>query len=488
MTVSPPRQHPFGPVPVSEQTVRALRGVLSPGQISIDAVSNAAYARDAFPLAIKAAADGKSGPPVVVWPETTRDVVAIVNVARASGVALVPYGGGSGIVGAALDPVQGVVMDMKRMRTVIGVDLVSQTVTVQPGILGDRLEILLNAQGLTTGHYPQSLRSSTVGGWVAHRGVGTFSTKYGKVDDLVVSMEVVLPNGEILRTRTVPQSAAGPDLNRLFLGSEGALGVITETTLRVYRLPTARAKLALAFPALDDALTWIRTVVQRGAAPAACRIYDTAEAGIAFPELLLRDPQVLAIAVAEGDERTVEAARVGLLEEAHALGADAVDARVVDLWLQRRFNTASFVRTLMAHDGVVDALEVANEWSRLADTYRGMKSAMEQAAGPRARVYGHASHFYHTGANLYLIFHAFAEPSTALAERYEAVLGAAFDACHAAGGTLTHHHGVGRSKGRWMIDELGPAGFRLLASVKAALDPTGFMNPGTLGLETAIVP
>jgi len=233
---------------VDEETTRALRDLLTAARVSTDPLPNAAYARDAFPLAIKAAANGKTGPQVVVWPETTAEVVSIVNIARAARVPIVPYGGGSGIVGGALDPCGGIVVDMKRMRRVIAIDPVSYTVTVQPGILGERLESLLNARGLTTGHYPQSLRSSTVGGWVAHRGVGTFSTKYGKVDDLLVSLEVVLPNGDTLRTRTVPQSAAGPDLKRLFLGSEGTLGIITEVTLRVHEAASAQAKLAFAFP------------------------------------------------------------------------------------------------------------------------------------------------------------------------------------------------------------------------------------------------
>lgn len=486
MTVHPLEANQRDLRSVPHEVVRELRDALAPERVSTDPVTNAAYARDASPLAIKAAADGKRGPAVVIWPESTAEVASLVNVARLAQVPLVPYGGGSGIVGGALDRFGGIVVDLKRMTRVIGVDRVSQTVTVQPGILGERLEVMLNRDGFTTGHYPQSLRSSTIGGWIAHRGVGTFSTKYGKVDDLVVALEVVLPNGEVLRTRAVPQSAAGPDLNRLFLGAEGTLGIITEATLRIYEAPATRSKMAFAFRSFEEALTWIRTAVQRGCAPAACRVYDAEEAAVNFPELHLTFPEVLAIAIAEGDPAPVSLETARLREWAVGSSATELDSRVVDLWLARRFNTASFVRTLMTDTGVADSLEVANEWARLAETYRAMKAAMEVAAGPAGRVYGHASHFYHTGANLYMIFHAFAEPGAVLANLYDSILESAFRACHATGGTLTHHHGVGLSKGRWMLDELGAPGLGLLTDIKAALDPTGFMNPGKLGIAAGL--
>lgn len=478
--------HPFQPnstrLSVSPELLLALQEALAPHRVSADPLVNAAYARDAYPLALKAAADGKRGPALVVWPESTSEVASVMGIARANRRPLVPYGGGSGIVGGALDQSGGIVVDLKRMNAIIQIDSISQTATVQPGILGERLETRLNAQGFTTGHYPQSLRSSTVGGWIAHRGVGTFSTKYGKVDDLVVAMEVVLPNGQVLRTRVVPQSAAGPDLNRLFLGSEGTLGIITEATIRIYETPTSRSKLAFDMPTFDDGLSWIRRAVQRGSAPAACRVYDAQEATINFPELELTSPRALAIAIVEGDAAPVALTTARLREWAVESAATELNPTLVDHWLARRFNTASFVRTLMTGSGVADSLEVANEWSRVTETYRAMKNAMEEAAGPLGRVYGHSSHFYHTGANLYMVFHAFAEDATALTGLYEEILDAAFRACHRTGGTLTHHHGVGLSKARWMEDELGTAGIAVLSDIKAALDPMGLMNPGKLGI------
>lgn len=470
---------------VPAAVVRQLRRALTSERVSTDPVANSAYARDAFPLAIKAAAAGKRGPAVVVWPESTEEVTSVVNIARSAFVSLVPYGGGSGIVGGALDRFGGIVVDLKRMARIMAIDRVSQTVTVQPGILGERLELVLNGEGYTTGHYPQSLRSSTIGGWVAHRGVGTFSTKYGKVDDLVVALEVVLPNGEVLRTRAVPQSAAGPDLNRLFLGAEGTLGIITEAVLRIYEAPATRSKIAFAFPSFDAALRWVQSAVQHGYAPAACRVYDADEVTVNFPELPLTSPQVLAIAITEGDPAPVRLDTDTLRASALGSNATQLDSEIVDVWLARRFNTASFVRTLMSDTGIADSLEVANDWARLAETYRAMKAAMKTAVGPTGRVYGHASHFYHTGANLYMIFHAFGDPPE-LGDLYESVLDSAFHACHASGGTLTHHHGVGLSKGRWMLDELGAPGLRLLTDIKAAVDPTGFMNPGKLGIGAFI--
>ena len=470
--------------PVSSSLLSALTAILSPTRVSHNELDVLAYARDTFPLAIKEAAAGTPTvrPDVIVWPQTTAEVSAIVQLAARFQVPVVPYGGGSGIVGGALCVQGGMLVDLKKLNRVLDLDPTSLTVTVQTGILGAVLEEALNAQGFTAGHYPQSLYSSTVGGWIAHRGIGTFSTKYGKIDDMVIALQAVLPDGETVSTRLVPQSAAGPDLNRLFLGAEGTLGIVTEATLKIHPLPEARVHTSFAFSSFSEGVECVRRVMRRELRPAVVRLYDAVETQAQFASLGLPAGQAVLLFVAEGPKDLVELTDRAIREIAAAMGARELGAVVGDYWLAHRFSTASLCRTLARPFGVADALEVANVWSRLPETYERMKAAMEAAAGPGGVVYGHCSHFYHTDGNLYMIFHAQADSAEGVAERYYRILDAAFTACMEQGGTLTHHHGVGVGKGRWMPQELGAGGFGLLQRIKQAVDPAGIMNPGKLGL------
>lgn len=458
-----------------------LAALLGDRGVSTSAVTRLAYGRDAYPIAIRQTL--RSGPrfepDLVAWPTTTDEVAAVLRVAAQRGLAVVPYGAGSGIVGGALAGPATIVLDLKRLARFVALDPVSMTATVEAGMLGKDFEDRLNAEGFTCGHYPQSLFSSTVGGWVSHRGVGTFSTRYGKIDDLVLGMEAVLADGTVVRSKPVPQSAAGPDLKRLFLGSEGTLGVVTEVTLQIFPLPEARRLLGFACPSFDAGLDAVRRMVQAGYRPAAVRLYDPVEAG----ERLGLDPQSpdsLLIAVVEGPGELADATARAFEATATMLGLRSVGGGYAEQWLASRFNTAGLVSTNESATGVADALEVANTWSRLGETYRQMKAAMEAVAGAGGRVYGHASHFYHAGGNLYMIFHANADDPALVEDRYQLMLRAAFDACLATGGTLTHHHGVGIGKREFMPSELGSGGHELLARIKAAVDPDGVLNPGKL--------
>ena len=458
-----------------------LINILGPEQVTTSPASLLAYGRDAYPVAIREALHGgaRFEPSIVAWPRSTRDVVEVLAIARRHRLPVVPYGAGSGIVGGALAGEHRLTLDMRRLARFIAHDPVSMTATVEAGILGKDLEDRLNASGFTCGHFPQSLYSSTVGGWVAHRGVGTFSTRYGKIDDLVLGLEAVLPDGTIVDLKAAPQSAAGPDLKRLFLGSEGTLGIITQVTLRVFPAPEARRLVGFACDSFDVGLDAVRRIVQAGYRPAAVRLYDADEARLQ----LGTDPSTedaLLIAVIDGPGPLVEATAGAFADTAAALGLRDVGDRYTADWLRSRFSTAGLVTTNESPLGIADALEVANDWARLGGTYARMRSAMETVIGEGGRIFGHASHFYHTGANLYLIFHATADAPDAVEARYRAVLDAAFDACLATGGTLTHHHGVGLGKRRYMERELGSGGHELLSMIKRAIDPGGLMNPGKL--------
>lgn len=462
--------------------VDELAVLLGPTGVSRSPVTRLAYARDAYPVAIRQVLHGteRYEPDAVAWPTSAGEVAAVLAIARRHGLEVVPYGAGSGIVGGALAGPGSLVLDLKRLSRFIDLDPVAMTATVEAGILGKELEDILNAEGFTCGHYPQSLFSSTVGGWVAHRGVGTFSTRYGKIDDLVLGLQVVLADGTVVDAKPEPQSAAGPDLKRLFLGSEGTLGIITRVTLQVYPLPEARRFVGFGCRTFAEGLDAVRHMVQAGYRPAAVRLYDPIEAR----ERLGIDPgstDSLLIGIVEGPPALVDATMAAFGEVARARGLTDVGDGYARQWLESRFSTARLVTTNESPTGIADALEVANGWSRLGETYERMKAAMEAAVGG-GLVYGHASHFYHSGANLYMIFHAVADRAEEVETRYRAVLSAAFDACLATGGTLTHHHGVGIGKRDYMPAELGPGGYELLARVRDALDPDGILNPGKLTL------
>lgn len=443
-----------------------------------------AYGRDAFPLAYKWIQSGRAihRPDCVVYPETNEEVSRIMQICAQHNIPITPYGGGSGIVGGGIPLQGGIVVDLKRMNRILEIDDKSLYATVQCGILGTHYEEQLNARGLTGGHYPQSIRSSTIGGWIANRGIGTFSTKYGKIDDLVQSLTVVLSTGEIIRTRNVPKSATGPNLNEIFIGSEGAFGIITEATLKVYLQPEATEFISYSFRTFSDGIENIRQVMRNDIIPAVVRLYDAREAETHFAGLGLCEGECVLLLGFAGNKRLVELQRDMAAEVCRKQGHE-LGSLIGQKWLECRFSTAGLCNTLRREGGVADALEVAAPWGKIAAIYYAMKKGMEEVIGGRGEVYGHSSHFYHCGGNLYVIFHAFAEDNGQAADDlYYKILQAAFGACMSNGGTLSHHHGVGIGKAKWMPEELGDAGFSLLQRLKQAVDPNRILNEGTLGL------
>jgi alkyldihydroxyacetonephosphate synthase len=394
-------------------------------------------------------------------------------------VPVIPYGGGSGIVGGALPLHGGLVLDLKRMNRLLGIDEVSLVASVEAGINGQILEDKLNARGFTLGHLPQSIRASTLGGWIAHRAAGVTSTKYGKIEDIVEALDVVLPTGDCLSTRHVPRSSTGPDLDQLFLGAEGAYGVVTAAHLAIRRLPEARVWLSYAFQDFDSALGCIRTVIQRDLRPAIVRLYDAEEAAPHLAGTGSRDGSVLLLWGMEGPRDLVELEEAGVRQQCEPHAALDLGSEPGERWWGHRLSTAALLETLNKPASVSDALEVTGSWSAIAQIYRDMKSAMQAEVGNDGRVYGHLSHVYHTGANLYMIFHATADREDDVPALYDRVLDAAFTACLNLGGSLSHHHGVGPVKARWLPDEHGPEGIEILREMQRVLDPAGIMNPAS---------
>ncbi len=458
----------------------ALAGVVPPDRVRADAAERRAHARDCWPRLALAERTGVLAPEpdVVVRPASTAEVSAVLAWASSAGVPVTPYGAGSGVVGGAVAVRGGVLLDLSGMTGLVALDEVSGVATFRAGTLGPEVEASVNARGWTVGHFPSSIMCSTVGGWVAARGAGQLSTRYGKAEDLVVALEAVLPSGQVWRTVPAPRTAAGPDLWRLLAGAEGTLGVVTEVTFRVHPLPAVRRFGGWLFGSLGEGLDALRAVMRTGARPAVLRLYDELDTTL----VLGRSGGVLLVTVCEGDEDVVAAEEAVLRRSCAA--ADDLGAEPGEHWWAHRYDVSfNLPRVLsgqlLGPHGVADTIEVAALWSALPGVYDAMKAAMT-AAGASV-VFAHVSHCYPEGASIYWSF-AFdaASPADALA-RYDAVWAASMDACRAAGGSIGHHHGVGQARAPWLAAELG-AGWDVLRAVKGALDPAGVCNPGKLGL------
>ncbi len=448
------------------------------------------------------AGDASGAPDAVVYPADAEQVAAVLRACAEEGVAVVPFGGGTSVVGG-VEPWRGsfpavIALDLARLDRLLAVDRVSLTATVQAGMTGPALEEALGEHGLTLGHFPQSFEHSTVGGWVATRSAGQASTGYGRIDANVVALRVVTPSGEIA-TRAVPASAAGPSLRELLVGSEGTLGVIVEVVLRVRARPTVRRYEGFSVPRFEAGVDAFRALVQAGAAPGVLRLSDPQETRVSLAMsggdglatralkgyLRVRGQRdgCLVIAgwagTAEAELRRRRTAAVRLLR---AHGAVALGTQVGHAWEHGRFHAPYLRDELLAHGVMVETLETATTWDRLLELHDAVAAALDGALRGRGTppvVMSHVSHVYRAGASLYFTFVARQQQGEELAQ-WRAAKVAASEAILAGGGTITHHHAVGRDHAPWLPGEVGELGIELLRAAKATLDPAGIMNPGKL--------
>ena len=455
--------------------------------VSVLDADRAEAARDWWPLAIGWAARGQvpSRPALIARPTDTGQVAAVLAACHQAGVPVTPAGGRSGVCGASIPLFGGVALDLCGLDGVVEVDTHSLVADVRAGTFGPDLEATLqNDFGVTLGHWPQSMDLSTVGGWLACRGAGQYSNRYGKIEDMVLGLEVVLADGTVIRTGGQgPRSATGPDLTQLFVGSEGTLGVITEGRFRVHPVPTGTGRRAVGFSSFADGLEACRRILRRGATPAVLRLYDETESGRSFDHA---ETNVL-IVLDEADPALVEATLAVVDDECR--GATRLDDHLVERWLGHR-NDVSALAPLWRGGVVVDTVEVSARWSALPELYRTVVDTLQSVEGTLAAS-SHQSHAYTDGACLYFTF-AGRPPDgpdldDAAAQAWaEAYYVAAWDAVtaatRAAGGAISHHHGIGLNRSRFLPDALGEA-FGVLAALKRTLDPAGILNPGKLGLD-----
>ncbi len=527
--VKPPRK---AKAPKPSKTVAALNKALGPGGVSTQYPDRAALARDCWPFMTMGVRDGDPGdlPEAAVRVDSVKKLQKLVEAANASGIKLTPYAGGSGVCGGAI-PLEGSIpVDLKGLNRVLDLDRESQVVHVQAGMNGERFERWLNQHGYTLGHFPSSIYSSTVGGWVAARSAGQMSSRYGKIEDMMLGLDLVLPDGTEAHTTAVPRSAAGPDWNHLFAGSEGTLGWITGVKLRVHQLPERRIFQAYKFPDLASGLSAMRVMMQRGVKPAVSRLYDELDSAIALrgaekrageethgdseaisrdnlfmsvlklarvqypsplrsfvgwglsvPSLLNRltgfiPKQCLFINVFEGRHARVAAEHEVAMRVAEEFGGKDLGDGPARHWLEKRYAVSYRMSVVFDNFAWVDTMEVAADWDHLFGLYLRVKEAL----GKEAIVMAHFSHAYRTGGSIYFTFMGGGFDLEDCRARYGQAWGRALEACRKAGGTCTHHHGVGILKADAMRTEIGALG-RILDGAKLTLDPKLLLNPGKLG-------
>lgn len=484
-----------GDVPLRESALTPARraglvAVVGPEHVSDDHRDRLRHAGGkSTPDLLRRRADGpQDAPDAVVFPAGHDEVLAVLAYCAANSVAVVPFGGGTSVVGG-VQPVRGrfdsvIALDLRRLDTVTAIDPISGTATLGAGLTGPRAEQLLGGHGLSLGHFPQSFEFATIGGFAATRSSGQASAGYGRFDDMVQRLKIATPSGTLVLGRA-PASAAGPDLRELFVGSEGTLGVITEVTLRVHPVPETVAYQAWSFPDFATGAAALRAVVQAGAAPTVLRLSDEAETGIN----LARSGDIggnpvagcLAITTYEGSAAHVVArsAEAGALLA--AAGGSALGETAAREWEHGRF-AAPYLRDALLDVGVLcETLETATTWSGLTALKAEVTAALSESLGAQGTpplVMCHISHTYPTGASLY--FTVVAKQSDDPLAQWQAAKRAAGDAIIATGGTITHHHAVGTDHRPWVPDEVGDLGVRVLRAVKAELDPAGILNPGKL--------
>ncbi|MCJ7575808.1 MAG: FAD-binding oxidoreductase [Dehalococcoidia bacterium] len=411
-------------------------------------------------------------PSAVISPASAAQIQEIIRCAGEYKVPITPFGGGSGVLGGAIPLNGSIILNLQRMNRFLNLDEASLVAELEAGIMGANLELELNRRGYSAGNIPQSLYCSTLGGWISTRAAGQFSTKYGKIEDMVLGMEVVLPDGNLLNIKPVPRRSVGPSLKDLFLGGEGTLGIVTRATISIHPLPRLTIKQSFIFSSIEVAVEVVRQILRVEARPAVVRIFDEAESERYFPRI---GRKVVTIFISEGEtEYTALDARV-IRRISREKGGKSSGEEPVNIWLQKRFDIG-LGPVLMQYGGIVDTVEVSALFKDAARLYRDMVAAMKAVEGT-LEVSGHYSHFYREGACLYITFAGV--PKDPL-RYYQDTWDAAMKATLQNNGSISHHHGIGFWRMQYLEQELGSSGVRLLKSIKSALDPEGILNRGKL--------
>lgn len=467
----------FGDESSLESLVDALAAVIPLERVSIDDADRLSHGRDEWPRLAADVPQSHGSPLAVVRPATVGEVQATMAVARDLGVSLIPYGAGSGVVGAVVPRRPSISLDMTAMSGVTAFSESDRVVTVRSGTIAMELEEYLNDRGFTFPHYPQSLPLATLGGLVATRSSGIFSSKYGNIEDRLIAAEVVLANGSVVRSKLGPRSSTGPRSIDLLVGSEGTLGVITEVTLAVVKMPEARLFSASVFDSFSGGLNAIHAILDRSITPALVRLYEPSEAAhvAEFASVDISGRSLLMLGF-DGDAQVAAAELEAAMDEVAKAGGMDLGSAITSSWFNNRFDASWLDRGNAGPSRMADAIEVSSLWSTMMDLYN---SVIGRLADHADTVWAHISHVYGSGASIYFIVFLEDDDPERLLERYDACWDSAMEATLAASGSISHHHGVGEARASWIDRERGSE-IQVLRSIKQALDPFNILNPGKL--------
>ncbi|MDO8300678.1 FAD-binding oxidoreductase [Lacisediminimonas sp.] len=478
-------QDPLAPAsPGLQASVLAgFSAIVGPENVLTGTAHRYAYCRDRLPYGLfrlRSHALPATLPAAIVSPASAEEIMAIVAYARQHRIALIPFGAGSGVLGGTIPLVGEVMVDLKRLNRIVEINPIDGTVTVQAGMNGMQFEQELERNGYTAGHLPQSIAMSTVGGWVACRGAGQASSRYGKIEDMVIGLKAVLPNGKALEVRPVARRAVGPSIKDLLVGSEGVLGFITEVTLRIWRKPEHSSAVVLAFKNIEDGFNALREVVQSELRPEVIRLYDAIESGQrteSMPEFVARP--ILCIMKFSGLKDLANVERALALSICARHDAVVAGNGPYEHWESSRFHSYS---TKWQSEGYyMDTIEITGTWTRLHDMYAAMSEAAH-AVHPDMYFGAHWSHIYPEGACQYMTLRLPPLPHDEAIRLHRLAWDRIETICLEMGGSVAHHHGAGLFRNAWVRQELN-TGMDLLQILKDGLDPDNLINPGKLGLR-----
>jgi alkyldihydroxyacetonephosphate synthase len=529
---------------ISKKIILEIQKVCGEENISFRSRDQIAYARDCSTPSIIQAKHHHfpHRPDLIVWPRNTEEVSKILKIANHHKIPLVPYGAGSGVCGGAIPLQAGIILDLKKLDQILSIDPESLTVTAQAGIMGEIFEQRLQQKGFTLGHFPSSIYTATLGGYLACRSAGQLSTKYGKIEDMILSFTVCLADGRVIHLGESPFSVSssrsnvtphpnplpvkgrgGIDLREIFLGSEGTLGIITEATLKIYPYPETQKYFGVSFPTVSQGLTAIRRFIQAGYRPAIVRLYNPLDSFFfsmhgsdekpswtkkffqmipqpileilkllktgSFQLLLsqswlfnrlvhLAFSKSLLILGFEGPRWRVDLEFSKVLEICESEKGEPLGEAPGLQWLKNRYAAGYKMSPIIDQGCFADTMEVATTWSKLEGLYDGVRKAI----GQDALVMAHFSHVYPDGASIYFTFASYASNEEKTLKLHRKIWDQALEACLKAGGTVSHHHGIGYLKAKAFIEELGPW-MEWFRKTKKFFDPNGILNPGKMGLS-----
>ena len=476
--------------PLSRQSiVEAMTGLLGPGAVETSDERLKAASVDRFRkyTAVHGIYDGPI-PAAIVYPSSTADVAAVLRFAEENLVNVVPRTGGTATEGGLETVVEdSLVVDGSRMNAIVSIDPVDMMATAQCGVGLQELEDSVRANGLTTGHSPQSKPLAQMGGLVATRSIGQFSTLYGGIEDLVVGLEAVFPGGKVTRIKNVPRRAAGPDIRHIIIGSEGALCFITEVTVKLFRYqPQNNRYFGFLADDFADGIAAIRELITAGYRPSVCRVYSPEDARQHFAEVY--QGKNVVVLVAEGPRGLADATAEAIEELFAGRPHERIDSGLIRQWFENlnwgQDKIDAEKAAMLEHSRLGYTTEVSVGWSGASELFGTVMARIRREfprAGDLTMLGAHSSHSYQTGTNLYFVYDYTinCSPRDEIEVYHKPLNAIIVEEALRAGGSMVHHHGIGKYRTPWVRQEHGSAWY-LLSTLKHAFDPQGVMNAGTI--------